>query len=90
MFPVYNQLFVHFNLSKIWSYTYDVAIPVVRHNMQMRPKRRRVVCRCLDETRGVKCSGDHWKKVVTSRIPVQNPGSDVICCYGCEKLCETL
>ncbi len=30
------------------------------------------------------------KKAVTSHIPVRNPGSDVIRCYGREKLCENL
>ncbi len=30
------------------------------------------------------------EKAVTSQVPVRNPGSDIICCYGHEKLCEKL
>ncbi len=26
------------------------------------------------------------EKAVMSRVPVRNPGSDVICCYGHEKV----
>ncbi len=57
-FPDCIYWFVHQNSRKIRSYTYNVAVSKMCHVMQMRPKLRRVVCRCPDVARGVKCSGD--------------------------------
>ena len=48
------------NSRKIRSYTYNVAV-LPGHVMQMRLTLRRVVCRCPDAARGVKCSGDRGK-----------------------------
>ena len=59
-FPDCIYLFVHQNSRQIRSYTYNVAV-LPGHDMQMRPKLRRVVCRCPDAARGVKCSGDRGK-----------------------------
>ncbi len=59
-FPVCIYLFVHQNLRKIRSYTYNVVV-LSSHAMQMRPKLRRMVGRCPDAARGVKCSSDHGK-----------------------------
>ncbi len=59
-FPDCIYWFVHQNSRKIRSYAYNVAV-CTDHDMQMRLKLRRVVCRSPDTARGVKCSGDHGK-----------------------------
>ncbi len=88
-FLLYNLMIHPSKLRKNGSDTYKLAILLLQHYANEVENKVRSLQVPIFFNQRKNCSVDR-EMAVMSQVPVRNPGSDIICCHGCEKLCENL